>query len=147
MKLVEAFKNMKKIITNGINKGYTVCAVKNSIDSYIDILVDDGDLSNKDAEILKTVQKELSSIMSEDKTADEVFIDALEENEKPKEKTKTVHETSSPVIVECGGSRVQRDRCGNIVTGRCGSPVYESSSSRCGSSSSSSCGSSRISRC
>lgn len=147
MSLIEAFKYMKKIINNGVKKGYSVSAVKNSIDTYIDILVEEGNVTSEDARVLKSIKKDLSSIMSKGKTADEVLIDILGEREKQKEKVKKVHEVESPVIVSCGGSSVSRDRCGNIITGRCGSPVYESSSSRCGGSSSSSCGSGSISRC
>lgn len=142
MSLIEAFKYMKKIINNGIKKGYSVSAVKNSIDTYVDILVEEGNITSKDARTLKGIKEDLSSIMSKKVTADEAFIEILGERDKPKEKVKKVHEVESPVIVSCGGSSVKRDRCGNVITDRCGSPVFESPSSRCGgSSSSSSCGS------
>lgn len=138
MKLGEAFNYMKKIINNGVKKGYSVDEVKNSIDSYIDILVEDGDLTMEKAEILRAVSNELSSIMSNEKTADEVIIDVLDEKEDEKARVSEVSEPfvyacSRPVMVErCSSSSSSVRSCGGsrtTVSSSCGS---SSTSSYCG---------------
>ena len=146
MKLGEAFNYMKKIINNGVKKGYSVDEVKNSIDSYIDILVDEGDLTIEKAEILREVSNELSSIMSNEKTADEVIIDVLEEKEEEKVR---VTEVSKPVVFECS-KPVMVDRCSAPSSVRSCGGSRSTVSSSCGSSSTSSyCGGGRggYSRC
>ena len=144
MKLGEAFNYMKKIINNGVKKGYSVEEVKNSIDSYIDILVDEGDITMEKAEILRDVSNELSSIMSNEKTADEVIIDVLEEKEDEKAR---VSKVSEPFVYACSRP-VMVDRCSAPSSVRSCGGSRTTVSSRCGSSSSSSaCGRGGYSRC
>ncbi len=144
MKLGEAFNYMKKIINNGVKKGYSVEEVKNSIDSYIDILVDEGDITMEKAEILRDVSNELSSIMSNEKTADEVIIDVLEEKEDEKAR---VSKVSEPFVYACSRPAMV-DRCSAPSSVRSCGGSRTTVSSRCGSSSSSSaCGRGGYSRC
>ena len=152
MKLTDAFHYEKEIIKNGKRKGYPVSEIKHSINTYVDILLDDGSLSEKDADVLMRIADRTSEIISGEVTADQVCIEVLSEpydKDKKSETKKTKVKEKEYNYYELGCPRgVKRDRCGNIITDDCGSPVFSNPISRCGSSSSSSCGSTgESSRC
>ena len=130
MKVIEAYKFMKKIVENGEKKGYKASNIKRGVSEYLNILEEQECLSLAGLKLLRIVANSINDIIKHNVTIDEVFVEAMCQLEdsgftllEEEDKVNTQHTG----VNHCGGltdhcndtSKTYNKKCDRVIGGNC----------------------------